>query len=136
MVIGKKQIKIIIFITFIVTIGFTIFGITNKLKYAEYNEVDAKIVDIKVEINKKNSNHSVKRFIKYEYEVDGKKYISSKRISEVGIVIKNKEKLETIKYNPQNPNEIEDTYTTKTAFGVAIFFAIIGILLAITLKKQ
>lgn len=133
MVIGKKQIKIIILILFIVTILFIVLGIINKQKYNEYNEVDAKIVGFYTK--RHGSGSSVERFIEYEYEVDEKKYNSSRRISGLG-TIKNMEKLETIKYNPQNPEEIEDTYKTRATFGIASFFAICTILLSITTFKN
>jgi hypothetical protein len=93
-------------------------------------------VDFYTKRYNKSGGDSIEKFIKYEYEVNGKKYISSRRISSFG-TIKNMEKLEKIKYNPQNPEEIEDTYKTKSLFVFATFFGVWTILLSyITFKDK
>lgn len=105
--------------------------IAKEVEYSKYIKVKAQIIDI---YNEKARTSSGKHIIKYEFKVDEKTYNPSKQVLfTLGYFFRSSE---IIRYNPKNPEEIENTSLVNTGIFMAAFFGIICSLLILTVYQN
>lgn len=133
--IEKRQAKIIIGILLLVVSVLIGAAVIQKGKCSGFAAVDARIVDVVTENGSSPSTSASKaHYVTYEYEYNNKPYTASKQVflkagKKIGAV-------NSIRINPENPSEIENTLVFNTCISVAAFFLVISFLLALMLRKS
>lgn len=73
-------------------------------------------------------------YARYEYDIDGTRYTATKQFFFKSS--KSLGDLETIRYNPDNPEEIENTFLANSLISVSIFFGVILLFLIAIMKRN
>lgn len=132
MIIGKKQIIIIAIIVFLATLFFIGVVVVKKNSYSKYLNVEAEIESVTTELSG-SSNQSRSHYITYKYEVNNE-YYSAKR----QVFSKNFKKagdIDIIRYNPEDPNQIENTLLINTSIVLVVFFLAWNVVLLISIRR-
>ena len=109
---AKKSISWILLITLLATVVLVALDVKYHNKYADFQAVDAVISDVTRHVTKSPSSKnrtSYTNSITYEYEAAGKMYTATRR--EFTRIGKTEGEKVSIKYNPDHPEEIQQTYT-------------------------
>jgi len=116
---SKRALVIVCVIFSLLLIGASCVFISYKMHYKNYVTVNAEIIDIReFDPNKEGVDYVPY----YKYDVDGFEAIGTKRIFSKGSRYLGK--MEEIRYNPDNPVELEDTYTVNSVLFIVIFLAV------------
>ena len=109
---AKKSISWILLITLLATVVLIVLDAKYYNRYADFQTVDAIISDVTRHVTKSPSSRnrtSYTNSITYEYEAAGKTYTATRR--EFTRIGKTEGEKVSIKYNPDHPEEIQQTYT-------------------------
>ena len=124
--------SIIFIVIAICLLGFGIYSILNP--HTDYLETTAVITDIQEDYDVATETYEYRAFI--DYEVDGKEYknveFGTANAGDVGKQI-------TIRYNPNNPGEIESTNSEIFSYisaGVGALLLIAGVVFLIKNLKE
>ena len=131
--IDQKTRTVILVICLLVTLVFTaVFGIL-KTKYAAYSTVDATIVETYTKTGTGKKSSSKSHFVVYEYQADGETYTAKQQVfSKMG---HREGRVETIRYDPQDPAVIENQLLVSTIGFFAGFLALFTVLLWFVIRK-
>ncbi|NMB33567.1 MAG: DUF3592 domain-containing protein [Clostridium sp.] len=114
----KKQLSVILFIGIIATLFMVGIVIFSTVQSTGYVRVQATIIDISSD---RQSGHSASHWVTYEYNANGRNYRGTRRVfSKLG---KNIGDIKYIKYDPSNPEKLENTLLRGTGIVLTIFFA-------------
>ena len=109
---AKKSISWILLITLLATVVLIVLNVKYYNRYADFQTVDAIISDVTRHATKSPSSKnrtSYTNSITYEYEAAGKTYTATRR--EFTRIGKTEGEKVSIKYNPDHPEERQQTYT-------------------------
>jgi len=129
MVFGKKQRKItavIVFFTILFLLGVVVI---KKISYSKYLGTEAEIVSVTTETIGDSDIH----YVTYKYEVDDKYYLTKSQV--LFKSFKKEGKKVIIRYNPEDPNQIEDTLLTNTGIVVSVLFLVLEVVLLISIRR-
>lgn len=131
---SKSQLKLITIIVAIIMLFLLAVVIEQKIKYSSFEKANAEIVEIFSKSGTSSStNMTYSHFVRYEYDINGTRHTGTKQF-----FFKSSKRLgnlETIRYNPDNPEEIENTFLANSLISVSIFFGVI-LLFLIAMMKQ
>ena len=102
----------ILLITLLTTVVLIVLDVKYYNRYADFQTVDAIISDVTRHVAKSPSSKnrtSYTNSITYEYEAAGKTYTATRR--EFTRIGKTEGEKVSIKYNPDSPEKIQQTYT-------------------------
>jgi len=102
-------------------------------KVSKFEPTEAKIINA---ITNPSTGTTCSRpnFVVYEFEISGEKYQATKQV--FGDAVNRIGKTERIKYNPQNPEEIENTYKIRAGIIAISFFTVFLFVLMLSLKSK
>lgn len=117
-----------------ITFLWTCIAIWQYYKYSSFVEVEAKIINSYTKTGCFPNTLSDSHFVTYEYKLDDNIYTSTRQLfakkdREVG-------KVETVRCNPNNPEEIEDMYSKRSSSCIAIYLAIYSAILGAGLLRK
>lgn len=128
--ISPKTFLIITIFAFLLFLSCFSYSIFYFFKTKDYIKLDAVIVDVGYEYSNYGSeNESRIYYMQVGYEYNNKNYINKQRVN--FRFNKNKGDVVKIYVNPNNPEEIKDTYNTN----IFIFLSILTLVLTIALAK-
>lgn len=127
---GKKYLPFIMLIAIFILALLVRTDVRYYQKYSKYEKTSAIITDVehKVTSSEYDNSTSHENIITYKYNVDGNEYEASRE--EVTKFGKRVGKEVNIKYNPENPEEIQDVFGQKICLfmtAVISFFAFITV---------
>ncbi len=126
-----KVISIILIIIFLLLSGAFVY---NKIKYSSYKEVEAKIISVDSRYGTATNPDSRTHYVTYKYMAEGREYTAKRQVfTKTG---KKEGKTEKIRYNPENPSEIENTMADAALAGMILFTGVFTVLLWIIIIKR
>jgi Protein of unknown function (DUF3592). len=112
---------VICIIISVVLAGMIFVFAAYKIHYKNYITVKAEIIDMTWELT--GDSETYIHFIHYKYSVDNIEYQSHRQFYK--LIPRNIGGKEKIRYNPDNPTELENTFKVNGFLIFVIFFAVI-----------
>ena len=133
--VDSKILKGILSICILLIIIFVVLLVKDKIKYSNYNSVQAEITKVETVHGKHNDTNMTRDYyITYKYSIENKEYTSKKQVfTKSGKTVGD---VEEIKYNPNDFLDIENTLLTNTYRALIIFLIIFSTLLGIVIFKR
>lgn len=133
MIINKRIILIIVVFCLIFVSIMCYFTIREVNKTANFIPIEAKVIYIYTG-PKGDKTNSRSVYLEYEFVVNQKTYHAKKQVMrESNYYIG---KIETIKYNPNNPEEIQDSFFIHGMFFAIGFFSIFVLVVLLGMKTK
>jgi|GEM_PF-1940421 len=115
----KRTLAVICIIISLVLVGLIFVFAAYKIHYKDYITVKAEITDMTRELTSDHEDYI--HFIHYKYSVDNIEYQSHRQF--YNLIPRNIGGKEKIRYNPDNPIELEDTYKVNGFLVFVILYA-------------
>ena len=118
----------------LLTVSVALF-VLDTVTYAGYVKTEAEIVSVDSQFgNKSDTNMNQSHYVTYEYTVNGEK-ITAKR-QEFSKTGKDAGDIKTVKYAPDSPHTLQNTYSYYTKMGATIFMGVITALLCVIVLRN
>lgn len=134
--VSKKALKIVIAVGAVILAALLSEIIVHIVNYSSYESVEAKVINVYSENHTNRTGgkteHSSSHYAVLKYNVDGNEYTAemqlmfSWQVSEGGTT--------TVRYNPKNYGEIEDTFFLYGMIIISVLLALVEIILIVSLK--
>jgi len=132
---GRKQQIIIAIITILATIFSIGIVISNKVKAAKYVRTKATVVQSVTDVEyNSNIDGSWIYWVTYSFDVNGTTYTATRQ--EFSIFRKSAGRTAYIKYDPNNPEILENTLLEKTGVVMTLFFALVSAVLISNMRRK
>ncbi len=134
--VSKKTLKIVIAICAVFLAALLAGIIVHIVNYSSYETVDAKVINVYSETHTRHSGgktvRSSSHYAVLGYTVDGKDYTAEMQLLFSGQLSEGSTM--TVRYDPANPNETEDTFFLYVMMIFSVLFIIVEIMLINSLK--
>jgi len=133
--VDKKKRIIIAVITILATLFSIGMVVSEKMKSANYVSTKATVVNASNDLEyNSNIDGSWIYWVTYSFDVNGKTYTATKQ--EFDIFQKNVGDTAYIRYDPNNPEILENTLLQNTGIVLTLFFGLISVFLISSLRKN
>lgn len=107
--------------------------VVKKISYSNYLNVEAEIESVTTELSG-SSNQSRSHYITYKYEVNNEYYSAKKQVFSKNF--KKAGDIDIIRYNPEDPSQVEDTLLINTSIVLAVFFLVWDAVLLVSSRES
>ena len=108
--------------------------VLKQINYSDYEKVEARIVSVDSKYGSGSNSKSRTYYVTYQYKIEGEQYNSKTQV-----FTKSGKKIDdivVIRYNPENPSEIENEYANQSLLFFIIFTGVFTVLLWIIILRN